>query len=702
MVVALLGGAPAFAALDVKSPIPLNTDICDRCGDPWTLDVPLTITGARAADVRVRVIDVSLGSRREVEFKQAITAVGIEGLADGPVLRIRIKQGHLRTQGTYTVTVEFTAKGEKPVNLALQLIRPPASVQSPGTIVVDRVRGLWWEPFEESSKPVLTLNEISNRAGLTGVRVLPPTPLAGHSIDIHAPGACDSNSTEPASSLQVPPGSQRCVPYTVKGEFPLGSHSQTYSLMAAELSAPVAITFEVRSRLSRVYVIVIAAAGVLFGLLIKVLLQRRIEVEEARALALDLLVKVDLDRQAQKDETFQSQIAGHFNRLRLAVDGSDVEAMKTARTDLDKTWRDALTNLSKRRQEVQDALDKVRSIAATPWQVPAEVAKPIVQLQAEIDRVRELLGSGLVTRARDVLSAASEAVVSAASAAITEWQDVTRDLFDFVRQTNTGLSPAMVNVVQEAVTATDISTSKLLQRGSTDELLQALTAAAEDRRAARRIVRTLNIGLQQEVDRAAGVLGRTADALPGVIAAVSGLTDLLFRSIDRPSADVSPLRKAFGGIQHEWRTALEAEFGGPLPAPTATLLNECRYVDAATAVAAALRGEADAAPKRVAAFRPAIVSDDPAAGVVTFTTTPTPLEMPAPLALLQARTRRQIAAAKLLQTSLVAVFAMIVGYGLFAPKFIGDYLDFVMIFFWAFGLDLTADAIAKLAPTTRK
>jgi hypothetical protein len=62
----------------------------------------------------------------------------------------------------------------------------------------------------------------------------------------------------------------------------------------------------------------------------------------------------------------------------------------------------------------------------------------------------------------------------------------------------------------------------------------------------------------------------------------------------------------------------------------------------------------------------------------------------------------EIAGAKLWQSLTVGLLSGIVAYGLFAPTFVGAYQDFGIIFFWAFSLDLTADAVAKLAPTARR
>jgi len=131
-------------------------------------------------------------------------------------------------------------------------------------------------------------------------------------------------------------------------------------------------------------------------------------------------------------------------------------------------------------------------------------------------------------------------------------------------------------------------------------------------------------------------------------------------------------------------------------------LNRQRFVEAATALNAdPCKADADSLKKTAIHVRPTVAGDDPVVRVVTFRTELSRTAL-TPLKELQARTRAQIACAKLGQSFFVAVLAALVGYGLSAPKFVSDYQDFLLIFSSAFGLDLTADAVAKLAPTARR
>jgi hypothetical protein len=125
-------------------------------------------------------------------------------------------------------------------------------------------------------------------------------------------------------------------------------------------------------------------------------------------------------------------------------------------------------------------------------------------------------------------------------------------------------------------------------------------------------------------------------------------------------------------------------------------------VDAATAIAQSLAAGAqnDSGSRR--ADPPIFAGDDTHVSVAVFSTAGPREQRPPTLRGFRARTSAEIAAAKMWQTLVTALLAGLIGYGLFAPKFIGDYQDFLVIFFWAFGLDLTVDAVSKLAPTARR
>ncbi len=70
---------------------------------------------------------------------------------------------------------------------------------------------------------------------------------------------------------------------------------------------------------------------------------------------------------------------------------------------------------------------------------------------------------------------------------------------------------------------------------------------------------------------------------------------------------------------------------------------------------------------------------------------------------LRARTFRELAAAERNQTAIAAVIITVVGYALFADKFVGTLTDVVTIFMWGFTLDVSVSKLLEVAaPLTAK
>ena len=71
--------------------------------------------------------------------------------------------------------------------------------------------------------------------------------------------------------------------------------------------------------------------------------------------------------------------------------------------------------------------------------------------------------------------------------------------------------------------------------------------------------------------------------------------------------------------------------------------------------------------------------------------------LPTPIEVTRAQTLREIMIESLVQFILVGILITVVGYGLFADKFIGTITDMLGIFFWAFGLNITVDTLLTAA-----
>ena len=699
-----LVAAPAAADIVVTSPVSLVADMCESCQPPQVI-LPLTIAGGDATKLTVRPLDVSTANRHDGAYLKAVKAEIVTDKGSS-TLQITVAPGTLRDDGTYVVVLEINAEGQKPQTMSLQLVRTAATLHSFGTVVVDRVLGVPWDP--PTTVP-LTLHETSTRTGLSSIRILPPTPQPPGQIAIETvPKACSSGPADkPGDGLQLSAGGRACLAYTSTGDFPWGSQTQTYSIVSPELATAAPVTFDVRTRLATVYILVFVLLGLIASFIVKVILQRRVEREEARLLAFELLEKVGADLQKHKDSTFTSAIDGLFKALATAADNADAAGIAAARTALDTAWRAALDDLGKRRLAVQQELDVLRSTSETPWKAPTDLLRIVAQLRTATDHIRELLAGGLVTDAAAATQQARQQAVSVLAPALSTWQDNTVTLFDAIAGAPAGLSPTVKDAATQAIAESKakIGTTGVKPNASADDLLAAMTGAADEYRAAQRVARTVNGNLEREVDRIANVLGVSRADLTDIVDALSTLTKALADAVDRPESGQPAVGNGFAALAAAWKTSLQKHFGKELPSSVTDLLAEQRIVEAAVALKKEILSvqQADQATvhTQFADFA-RMASDEPVAPVLAFRTAMGPSDPLAPFRLSTIRTRMEIASAKLWQSLTVGLLSGIVAYGLFAPKFLGDYQDFAIIFFWAFSLDLTADAVAKLAPTVRR
>jgi len=704
--VVMLIGAPAGAAIKVTTITPLVSDICGLCQAPQ-VRLPITVEGLPAdKQLSVAVKLVSLGNKQDSVYRAGVkpSIVAVEG---GLELQVSVAPGALREQGTYVVALEFSAPGEPIVATTLQLVRAPAALQPPGTLIVERVLATpWSEPGGVG--PPLALLEMSQRTGLVDVKVVGPSPQANERV--HFTGqltACPEqppNEDTNASGLQLPPGQVRCLQYSTKGNFPWGSQVQSYSLRASELAAPVPVTFDVRTRLSRIYVLIYVLLGSAIGFLVKIKLQQDIDRRQAVALALALEQEVATDLERHQDSLFRSALADFLAKLQKGRAAGNVEAIVAARTALESERRTALADLAARRTTAAQLFDRVQTIVETQWQLPAGPLQAIAALRLTVASIRGFLARDAVNEAAESMKAALKETRDHLSSSLVEWQDGTIDLFDRVVASPVGLSPGTGAVATTAVAEARmrIGATQLSPTASADEVIAALSAASNEWRSARKVARVIGLALDQETDRVAAILGRTREALPKVVTAVEQVKQAILDGIDRPDRGATLARLALEALGKAWRETFEGIGGAALPAAVTDPLDQQRFGEAAIALVTFLRGEADSASLVRRNVVPAVAADDPAAPIQMFATTPRPEDRLAPIQALLARTQREIAIAKLFQTMVVLLLACIIGYGLFAPKFIGDYQDLVIIFFWAFALDLSVDAVTRLAPTARR
>jgi len=340
------------------------------------------------------------------------------------------------------------------------------------------------------------------------------------------------------------------------------------------------------------------------------------------------------------------------------------------------------------------------------WDVPAALRDVVVAARVNSGKSSQLLTDhDQVSQANDIATRAVSDAAKALAKAITSWQDTIGIALDAVAGSSAGLSPTVAAVAASVRDSAKgrIGSTRLQIEASAQQLVDALNSMTDEERAARRFAQVLTLTLEQETDRVAATFGRTRAQLPQVVTAVGATKQALLDGIDSPQRLQTQTLTALTALDAAWRATFQAVGGNTLSKPVTDLLDQKRVTEAAIALMRELRGDADAAAAvgRVEGS-PVVLADDPRAPVRIFDTPVEQIAVPPSLEVLQARNRWALARAKMAQSVVVATLAGLIGYGLFAPKFIGDFQDFLVIFFWAFGLDLTTESVARLAPTARR
>jgi hypothetical protein len=153
-------------------------------------------------------------------------------------------------------------------------------------------------------------------------------------------------------------------------------------------------------------------------------------------------------------------------------------------------------------------------------------------------------------------------------------------------------------------------------------------------------------------------------------------------------------------LKRRWWAALASQ--APDPSPAFAFFDQGKYKEAADSIAGIIRG----APKpKLMGIMPAAVAAPPVARPLRLAshavaTEDVPLENPYrprstsdTIRAIETRTFRELLAAKLAQWIISAVGLAIIGYLLFADKFVGTGPEMLTAFFWGFTTDVGLDAL---------
>jgi hypothetical protein len=615
--------------------------------------------------------------------------------------------------GTYDVFLEL----QPGVDTKIQLVHPSPKLQPMTTkLIVDRT--YWFIGTETSTHPSLCLHESSNKSdltlrdiGLVGNTVLNARPVGG-AIAFSGAG------------IVIPHGGDKCVPYSLEGDFGIGTATGTMRVDSEELAdAAGTFDFEVRGHVHWIYIGITIAIGLLLSYYLKVYLQQHLELEQARVDGLTLEEQVVQEETRHADSTFRQSYRPQLEALRQALKKGDPKAINDARAALDQQWRAQLQDLAKRRQAQTEELNKLSDVIGYDLPVPPSVGVVILNARADATQVRTLLDNddldGASHKCKQISLQLGDEILNNSLG----WQRDVKDVLESLCSAPHGISAAVMGGFVKP--AQDVSASlKRLDAGTQlttpAQIQDALSSVRTELLQARQVTDYLANSVTKELATAKLTVsqqkpaGWGEDAFSGIESAVQQFSDFLRSAPSSP--DPLQVPPVLDSVHRAWTDAVQQQLSSTPNAKVNAALDENRYLDAVQAAIDAKRtplaevrfeGSFGAAeeqfssetpspvPFAVPAFLPGNIASPPP--VYSIRTILQSVGIPAPGLPTPLTDEEQLKRDKRLQSILVGIVLIIAGYGTQLNSFVGTFTDFSTLFFWAFGLDLTVDAISKAA-----
>jgi hypothetical protein len=432
--------------------------------------------------------------------------------------------------------------------------------------------------------------------------------------------------------------------YHIEGRPDLGTVTRHVQVDSPQLTAPLTTEFRITTKRHPLLIVVLAAVGLIAGLLVRTVLvrlrDRAAEVERAGVLAVELRRL----RDRHTDPTLRGEIDDALRTLagiKLWHRGG-TESLKTTIDAVRTTVDAALQVLATATKSVRERLTPIETDLRVDWQLPTELHDLVRAALGRIDRIDALLEAGNPTEAG------------------RELESLVESCMEIKRKAGAHV----VHVSMEAGALAD----KLA--ATTGPLKSVQTAAAELARTAPLPADTalrdaLRAAHRAETDRASLIAGlRTAvtqtieSAQPTLRDEAQAAAEPLLRLADRGSL---------------------AEIANALPA----FLAELKRIGVALGTTGAI---AVVAP-----------SEEPG-GPSTRPRPDTPVEQVPPVA-------RQIVATSLalgsemLRLLLLGALISVLAYGVFGGDWTGTFAQMVAVFSWAFVVDISVEAVRTAMPT---
>jgi hypothetical protein len=660
----------------------------------------------KVSDLRVEVVDVAFGQLEQPSLASDVlpSLVDQTGSLD-PALLLTFSAVHGLRAGTYDVGVRIHTVGTptEEQRIDLHITHPPAVLAPvPTIIVVQTIAFPGAEPTIELSS--IQLRETTGLTRLTQVAIAQDNPATSDGATVGGHLRFDVQGS-------VPPRGVSKLPFTLEGDFPVGTATGSLVVDSPQLQAPVTLAFEVHTKRGVGWLFLVGAVGLFVGLAARVWLKGRIALQDAKVQAEELLQTIDSELARRPDRDFQIAVKAARNDLNQAATGSDPKKISDATQRASGVLQDALTALATRRKDKQTELDGLAKELGVPWRLPAPMRALLTDATKSLSNAANHLANDDVSGAAQGTDTAMRTLIAGLRTEASDVQAKLTSLIEFL------LSPDPPMEMGVAADATALVTQiknalAVLATGKPDIAIHdALIAADSTFAPYTQLVTAVLPQLLTMADDVAATLRQGGPDDPAAVAKLLTASDSLRSMLVLVAGSADPgaapqIQTALGGLLAAARLAiLNQRKTAPVEARTKVegLIAKGAYRDAARAIVAIVvapsdrllgtkPGQVDVAlepPGPSDASRVASLQLPVGGGFALLTTT----GAPAPPAIRLKTDRSSLIVAQAVQTIILGFVLLVIGYALYAPHFVGTPSELAAIFLWAFAADVTVDAV---------
>ncbi len=694
-----------------------------------TLHFPVTLNGVTPEQVSLQLRDVRLGQRGDVGLRDYFEVPDhiVQAPRQGSVIEVVMKLDKDPPQGTYDLLIEASTPAQpRPRDLELKVVHPLAKLKAADKVVLQTVRYPLWEPGV--LKPSLILTEITGNSRVKPLKLVKPVfsgaqgEVAGGSLNF------------PDFPGQIPAGAALPIKYNLTGNFPLGSFTGNAQISAPQLAEPVAIQFEVKNRLGSWIIILLLVLGLAIGWLSRTYLTYQVELDKARLEGGRVLSQLTDQTARIPDGKFAEALGETKKELEAVLQETDSKRITDKAAEADQKLRAALKDFDERRAQVQAKLADFIKLFDTPWSLPPELQAIIAQYRGVLTDAQVKLANKDVEGSRRTLLGPGQPqdktaepgleanLVAKLKEPVSDWKAATQVALESLGQPM--LPAPIARSLREGVPVLNGLLAKVAEIQPLDQIVQLLAVA----QAVSDVQTNLRVMLYLVHDRLEQTRRLFQDILSQVVSgnqaeALEKLTDEIEQFVmdfkGRITAPLQAIDLLKGGdklsrLDANWQKFLENLVNGSsLSDDDKKALNNQRmsreYVDVARKFT-----ELVMFPKQRAKLRLRMTAAGQAPGEVspwmwlqqTLFPAAGPLlplreEPPPALASFLTRTRWQLFKSKFAQTMIFGSLIVLLGYLYFQDKFVGTPLEMATIFFWGYGLDVSAGTVLETIKSSK-